>query len=73
MPIPGQPITPINYGQRQSVFTLNLRLSKTFGLGPKVESHSASGGQRRRWQAVVAVEAVLAAAGWRRRRWTVHL
>jgi Carboxypeptidase regulatory-like domain len=45
-PIPGQPITPINYGTGQSVFTLNLRLSKTFGLGPKVDSHSASGGQR---------------------------
>ena len=43
-PIPGQPITPINYGTGQSVFTLNLRLSKTFGLGPKVESHAASGG-----------------------------
>ena len=28
------------------MFTLNLRLSKTFGLGPKVESHTASGGSR---------------------------
>ena len=39
-PIPGQPITPINYGSGQSLFTLNLRLSKTFGLGPKTESHN---------------------------------
>ena len=43
VPIPGQPITPINYGTGQSLFTLNLRLSKTFGLGPKMESHSAAG------------------------------
>jgi Carboxypeptidase regulatory-like domain len=42
-PIPGQPITPINYGSGQSLFTLNLRLSKTFGLGPKVESRGAGG------------------------------
>ena len=40
VPIPGQPITPINYGSGQSLFTLNLRLSKTFGLGPKTESHN---------------------------------
>ncbi|MGB8771095.1 MAG: carboxypeptidase regulatory-like domain-containing protein [Candidatus Korobacteraceae bacterium] len=44
VPIPGQPITPINYGSSPSLFTLNLRLSKTFGLGPKMESHSAGGG-----------------------------
>jgi hypothetical protein len=43
VPIPGQTITPINYGSGQSLFTLNLRLSKTIGLGPKTESHSASG------------------------------
>ena len=42
-PIPGQPITPINYGSGQSLFTLNLRLSKTFGLGPKTESHNTGG------------------------------
>jgi hypothetical protein len=45
VPIPGQPIVPINYATGQSLFTLNLRLSKTFGLGPKTESHGA-GGQR---------------------------
>ena len=43
VPIPGQPITPINYGSGQSLFTLNLRLSKTIGLGPKVESRTAGG------------------------------
>jgi Carboxypeptidase regulatory-like domain len=43
VPIPGQTITPINYGSGQSLFTLNLRLSKTIGLGPKTEGHSAGG------------------------------
>jgi hypothetical protein len=43
VPIPGQTIVPINYGSGQSLFTLNLRLSKTIGLGPKTESHSAGG------------------------------
>jgi hypothetical protein len=37
VPIPGQPIAPINTGTATSQFTLNLRLSKTFGLGPKLE------------------------------------
>src|SRR5208282_3707240 len=47
-PIPGQPIAPINTGSATSLFTLNLRLSKTFGLGPKLERGalaSAGGGQ----------------------------
>jgi len=44
VPIPGQTITPINYGSATSLFTLNLRLSKTFGLGPKVEGTTASAG-----------------------------
>ena len=43
-PIPGQTIVPINYGTGQSLFSLNLRLSKTIGLGPKVEGHGRSGG-----------------------------
>ena len=42
VPLPGQIIAPINYGTGPSVFTLNLRLSKTFGLGPKVEGHGTS-------------------------------
>jgi hypothetical protein len=43
VPLPGQTITPINYGNGPALFSLNLRLSKTIGLGPKVQSHSASG------------------------------
>jgi len=48
VPIPGQPIAPINTGTATNLFTLNLRLSKTFGLGPKLERGalaSAAGGQ----------------------------
>lgn len=37
VPLPGQPLTPINYGVGPAIFTLNLRLSKTIGLGPKTE------------------------------------
>ena len=47
VPIAGQPIAPVNTGTATSLFTLNLRLSKTFGLGPKVEHGgvaSAGGG-----------------------------
>ena len=40
-PLPGQTIVPINYGSATALFTLNLRLSKTFGLGPKVEGGAA--------------------------------
>ena len=43
VPIPGQTITPINYGGSPAVFTFNLRLSKTIGLGPKTESRAAGG------------------------------
>ncbi len=38
--VPGAPIVPINYGSSLAVFTLNLRLSKTFGLGPKLEQRA---------------------------------
>jgi hypothetical protein len=34
-PVVGEKITPINYGTGPSQFTLNLRLTKTFGFGPK--------------------------------------
>ena len=42
VPQPGQPIAPINSGTATSLFTLNLRLSKTFGLGPKIENRTAA-------------------------------
>ncbi len=43
VPIPGQAITPINYGGSPALFSFNLRLSKTIGLGPKTESRAAAG------------------------------
>jgi hypothetical protein len=37
-PIPGQTIIPSNFGPGPSQFTLNLRLGKTIGIGPKLEA-----------------------------------
>jgi len=37
-PIPGQTIIPANFGGSPSQFTLNLRLGKTIGIGPKLEA-----------------------------------
>jgi hypothetical protein len=37
-PIPGQTIIPSNFGDGPGQFTLNMRLSKTFGIGPKLEA-----------------------------------
>lgn len=41
-PSPGQPLIPVNLGDGSSQFTVNLRLSKTIGLGPKVEAASSN-------------------------------
>src|SRR5579864_1395378 len=41
-PIPGQTIIPANFGDGPSQFTLNLRLGKTIGLGPKLEAANAA-------------------------------
>jgi hypothetical protein len=41
-PIAGQTIVPVNYGTGPGQFSTNLRVSKSFGIGPKVE-RSASG------------------------------
>lgn len=41
------PRIPINFGTTPAQFTLNLRLSKTFGLGPKLE---AAGGNQQQGQ-----------------------
>jgi hypothetical protein len=35
---------PINYGEGPGRFTLNLRVSKTFGFGPAVERNAGGGG-----------------------------
>jgi carboxypeptidase family protein len=36
-PSPGQPLVPVNFGDGPSQFTFNLRVSKTIGIGPKLE------------------------------------
>jgi hypothetical protein len=43
-PIPGQALVPINYGTGNGRFTMNLRLSKTFGLGSKKPDAAAGAG-----------------------------
>jgi Carboxypeptidase regulatory-like domain/TonB dependent receptor len=42
-PTAGAKITPVNYGTGPSQFTLNLRLTKTFGFGPKTGGTNNSG------------------------------
>jgi hypothetical protein len=37
-PLPGQTIVPSDFGDGPGQFTLNMRVSKTFGLGPKLEA-----------------------------------
>ena len=37
-PIAGQTIVPANFGTSPAQFTLNMRLSKIIGIGPKIES-----------------------------------
>jgi hypothetical protein len=37
-PIPGQTVVPFDFGDGPGQFSLNMRLSKTFGLGPKLET-----------------------------------
>jgi hypothetical protein len=44
-PIAGQTVIPINYGQGQSQFSFNLRVSRTIGFGPKVEARTGQGGR----------------------------
>jgi Carboxypeptidase regulatory-like domain len=41
-PAPGQATIPSNFGSSPAQFTLNMRLSKTIGIGPKVEAANAS-------------------------------
>ncbi|HWZ45391.1 MAG TPA: carboxypeptidase regulatory-like domain-containing protein [Candidatus Saccharimonadales bacterium] len=47
VPIAGQTIVPNNFGDGPSQFTLNLRLSKTIGLGPKLEASNNGNPQQK--------------------------
>jgi len=44
-PAAGYTPIPINYGEGPGRFTLNVRVSKTFGFGPVLENASTAGGQ----------------------------
>jgi len=44
-PTAGEKITPINYSTGPARFVMNLRLTKTFGFGPKVSRPAGSQGQ----------------------------
>jgi hypothetical protein len=48
MPLLGEPIIPPSYGGGPSAFSLNMRLSKTFGFGKKAEGGGDGGGYRGR-------------------------
>ena len=37
-PGPADPRIPVNFGTSPAQFTLNMRVSKTFGIGPKIET-----------------------------------
>jgi hypothetical protein len=41
-PIPGQTIIPVNFGASPAQFTLNMRVSKTIGIGPKLEAANSN-------------------------------
>jgi Carboxypeptidase regulatory-like domain len=43
-PVPGEPTIPINVGTGTTLFTMNLRLSKTFGFGKEVGAGRARTG-----------------------------
>jgi Carboxypeptidase regulatory-like domain len=47
-PTPGERVVPVNYGTGPARFTLNLRLSKTFGFGPETSGPRGGGGGRHR-------------------------
>ena len=44
-PVAGEQLIPVNLGEGPSHFVLNLRLSKTIGLGPKLGADSPEGEQ----------------------------
>jgi hypothetical protein len=41
-PAPNDPRIPMNFGTSAAQFTLNMRVSKTIGIGPKVEATNAN-------------------------------
>ena len=48
IPVPGEPYNPIpiNFGEGPANFSVNLRVSKTIGIGPRLERAGSGGGGR---------------------------
>jgi hypothetical protein len=46
VPTPGQSIIPSNFGSSPAQFTLNMRLSKVIGIGPKIEADNSNSGHQ---------------------------
>jgi Carboxypeptidase regulatory-like domain len=42
-PVAGSRLVPFNYGNGPALFSMNMRLSKTWGIGPKVQGGAARG------------------------------
>ncbi|HEV2964039.1 MAG TPA: carboxypeptidase regulatory-like domain-containing protein [Candidatus Angelobacter sp.] len=49
-PIAGQALVPINFGTSPAQFTFNMRLSKTIGIGPKLDAGGGPDAQQQRGQ-----------------------
>jgi hypothetical protein len=47
-PVAGQTLVPVNFGTSPAQFTLNMRLSKTIGIGPKLEGDNNNASQQQR-------------------------
>jgi hypothetical protein len=45
-PLPGQATIPVNFGSSPAQFTLNMRFSKTIGIGPKLETADSNTNQQ---------------------------
>ena len=67
VPQPGDPLVPINYLTGPGRFSLNLRLSKSFGFGKKTEATEYSGRPWWRGRNVWTRPRRPGRAGWRRR------
>lgn len=42
-PTPGEALIPYNYGTGPGQFSMNMRVSKSFGIGPKIEGGGSTG------------------------------
>jgi hypothetical protein len=43
-PLPGEQLIPVNLGNGPAAFALNLRVSRSFGIGPKIDGNGINAG-----------------------------